>query len=106
MSTGYECEFVEVTPGEWFYVLQNWDCPVGAWDWREYATAYGPFKTEDEAEKHLSDNHANPGGWSTQEYEPGQVLSEVEQRLFAEARERKLRSSARRPYNPYVRYGL
>lgn len=106
MSTGLECEIVEVTPGEWFYVLQNWDCPVGAWDWREYATAYGPFGSEDEAEQHLSDHHANPGGWSVVEYEPGAKLSETEQTLFADARERKLQASARRPYNPYVRYRL
>lgn len=104
MSTGYECEIVEVTPGEWFYVLQNWDCPVGAWDWREYATAYGPFKSEEEAIEHLDNNHANPGGYSVQEWEPNMRLSDVEQQLFADARERKLQSFGRRAYNPYVRY--
>ncbi|HSE44246.1 MAG TPA: hypothetical protein VLA89_02845 [Gemmatimonadales bacterium] len=94
MSTGFECYFAEVTPGEWFYVLQNWDCPVGAWDWREYATAYGPFTSIEGARTHLRDNHANPGGYSTHEYEPGKELDEVEQKLFADAREKTLRRAA------------
>ena len=64
MSTGFECLFVEWNKNEWYYILQNWNCPVGAWDWREYATAYGPFKSEEKADKHLRDNHANPGGSS------------------------------------------
>lgn len=91
MSTGFECYFVEVTPGEWFYVLQNWDCPVGAWDWREYATAYGPFTSEEEAQKHLRDNHANPGGYSTHPWSPDSRSDEVEEKLIADAREKSLR---------------
>lgn len=86
MSTGFECYFAEVSPGEWFYVLQDWDCPVGAWDWREYATAYGPFATFDEASEHLQRHHANPGGYSTHEYDPARRSDETEQKLFAEAR--------------------
>lgn len=62
MSTGLECEFIQWKPDEWYYVLQDWDCPVGAFDWREYATAYGPFKSEEKADEHLRNNHANPGG--------------------------------------------
>lgn len=62
MSTGFECEYVEYQPGEWYWVLQDWDCPKGAWNWREYATVTGPFTTEDEARKHLLANNANPGG--------------------------------------------
>lgn len=64
MSTGFECEFIEPLPDTWYYVLQNWDCPVGADNWREYATAYGPFPTEDDAHEHLHDHHANPGGYT------------------------------------------
>lgn len=93
MSTGYECDIVEVKPGEWFYVLQNWDCPVGAWDWHEFATAYGPFNTEEDAIAHLDQNHANPGGYSVDEYDPDAKFSETEEKLFAEARARRLRSS-------------
>jgi len=68
MSTGLECEFVWVNSteenGSWYYVLQDWSCPVEAWDWREYATAYGPFRSEEAANNHLQKNHANPGGYS------------------------------------------
>lgn len=56
MSTGLECEFIEVEGKGHYYILQNWDCPVGAWNWREHATAYGPFPIEERAEEHLSDN--------------------------------------------------
>jgi hypothetical protein len=70
MSTGLECLIVEHTPGHWYYVLQDWDCPVGAWDWMEYATAYGPFRSEDDANRHLSQNHANPGGSYTRYFKP------------------------------------
>ena len=64
MSTGLECDIIERNTGEWYYILQNWDCPAHCWDWREYATAYGPFATEEGAEDHLRRNHANPGGYS------------------------------------------
>lgn len=68
MSSGLECHIIkDVKSGKWFYLLQNYDCPVGAWDWREYASLYGPFDTEEAAKKHLGDNHANPGGWSLYE---------------------------------------
>ena len=46
MSTGYECLIVEAKPKKWYYILQNGSCPVGAWDWREYSTTYGPFSSE------------------------------------------------------------
>jgi hypothetical protein len=64
MSSGLECDFYEPVEGRWFYVLQDYDCPVGAWDWREYATAYGPFPTQDAAMQHLDRYHANPGGFN------------------------------------------
>jgi hypothetical protein len=51
---------------ETYYLLQNSNCPVGAWDWREYATCYGPFKDFEAAEQHLDRNHPNPGGYSVQ----------------------------------------
>lgn len=95
MSTGLECFFAEVTPGEWFYVLEHGSAPKNAWDWKEYATAYGPFASFEDARDHLQRHHANPGGWSSYEYEPNAEWSETEQRLFADARELSLRSSGR-----------
>ncbi len=58
MSTGAECRFYEKEPRQWFYKLQEW--PYG--EWPEYDT-FGPFDTYTAAQKHLSSNHANPGGW-------------------------------------------
>jgi len=64
MSSGLECCFFEPSLGNWYYALQDWSCPVGAWDWREHATAYGPFADNEAAIAHLRRNHANPGGWN------------------------------------------
>lgn len=61
MSTGADCKFYEERPGQWFYKLQRW--PYG--ETYDYDT-YGPFTMFCEAQEHLSDNHANPGGWSVQ----------------------------------------
>lgn len=68
MSTGFECRFIEEQPDVWFYRLQDWDCPVGAFDWRDYSTKYGPFATLEIATRHLSNNHANPGGYGVSHY--------------------------------------
>jgi hypothetical protein len=88
MSTGLECEFLWLQAsgkpdGEWFYILQSWDCPVGAWDWHEYATAYGPFNSEDSAHEHLRANHANPGGYSTCEnpLDPASLSSATQDKI-------------------------
>ena len=64
MSTGLECLFLEKNDGEWYYILENWNAPKHAWDWLDYATAYGPFNSEAKAREDLSTNHANPGGSS------------------------------------------
>lgn len=64
MSSGLECCFYEEKPGRWFYVLEHGCAPKDARDWREYATAYGPFATEDAAYDHLRAHHRNPGGSS------------------------------------------
>lgn len=68
MSTGLNCTYYEVEPGKWYYVLERWDAPKMAWDWREFADCVGPFETEDAAHEHLHDNHANPGGSATLRY--------------------------------------
>ncbi len=62
MSTGLHCQFVEFYKGGWFLILQDWNCPVRAWDWREYATAYGPFRSEVAVDEYLRRYFANPGG--------------------------------------------
>lgn len=63
MSTGADCVFEEREPGRWWYRLQRW--PYG--ESEEYDT-YGPFSSEEKAEKHLDQNHANPGGSWTVPY--------------------------------------
>jgi len=82
MSTGLECAFIEVEPGRWYYLLEDWDAPKLAFDWREYATAYGPFDSEEKGIEHLDDNHPNPGGWSSRPYQPGFEPDEVLARLI------------------------
>jgi len=74
--------FVERAEGKWYYILEDGWAPKDAWDWREYATAYGPFRTQDLAQEHLSLNHANPGGSSTvtfrdEKHEEDEVLREL-----------------------------
>lgn len=91
MSTNSECVIIEVTPGAWFYLLQDYDAPRNSPDWREFATAYGPFDSEDAADEHLDRNHANPGGHDVQPLEAGSAGldladDEVLARLIAEAR--------------------
>jgi hypothetical protein len=86
MSTNSNCEFTETKPGVWYYVLEHYNAPKNAWDWREYATAYGPFKTEDEAHTHLSNNHANPGGYNIQTYEEGYEPDAIMRELIANAK--------------------
>lgn len=68
MSTNSECHIFEYQPNQWYYLLQDWSCPHGAWDWREHASCFGPFNTDDAAITHLGRNHANPGGWWRMEY--------------------------------------
>lgn len=69
MSTNSECEFIEVQPGIWYYVLEDMMAPKNAFDWREFAQAYGPFYTFEQADQHLRRNHANPGGHTVTEHD-------------------------------------
>lgn len=77
MSTNSNCLFTQVKTNEWFYILEDYNAPKNAWDWREHATAYGPFSSLELAQKHLHDNHANPGGWCTEELPEGVVEREL-----------------------------
>ena len=69
MSSGLECVFIEPERGRWYYVIQQHSCPVGAWDWREYADCFGPFQSYEYAGEHLRQNHANTGGHSIEAHE-------------------------------------
>lgn len=90
MSTNSNCLFVQTKPNEWFYVLEDRNAPKNTCDWREFATGYGPFETEEAADEHLRDNHPNPGGSET-EYLPAGMESldlskdKVLQKLLADA---------------------
>lgn len=80
MSTNSECHVFEYRPDQWYYLLQDWNCPHGAWDWREYASCFGPFKSSDDAYDHLHKHHANPGGsWmmSNDEFKPDSVYDKA-----------------------------
>lgn len=68
MSTNSECLFFR-HEGKYYYLLEDYHAPQNAWDWRDHATCYGPFGTEDKAKEHLRDNHANPGGWTNSDGE-------------------------------------
>lgn len=61
MSTGLQLEFIEQSPNVWYYVLEDYDCPEESWDWKDYATAYGPFDSLERAERHKDENSANTG---------------------------------------------
>jgi hypothetical protein len=85
MSSGLHCEFIEASPGEWFYLLELETAPRGAPDWREYAEAFGPFASYGEAEDHLCAHHRNPGGHVIIRYEEGYEPSETVRLLLNEA---------------------
>lgn len=88
MSTGLECCLVEWKPGEWYYVLEQGTAPKEAWDWREYADAFGPYPSMEKANEGLRDNHANPGGYSIKEYSPKLEKDEVLAGLITKATKR------------------
>ena len=71
MSTNSNCSILEVERGRWYYILEDYSAPKNAWDWREYATAYGPFASSDASIEHLHRYHANPGGYSIDALEAG-----------------------------------
>lgn len=65
MSSGLECDIVGLSDGRWFYILQSYGCPAGAWDWRDHDPSVGgPFASADAAHAGLSRRHANPGGYN------------------------------------------
>lgn len=86
MSTGCNCNVVEYKPGSWYYILEDYDAPKNAWDWRENAAAYGPFDDDEATLRHLSKNHANPGGYSILRYSPEFGKDKVLASLVANAK--------------------
>lgn len=84
MSTGLECEFVNIG-SQWWYVLERGDAPKLSWDWHEYANAWGPFSSEDDAHSHLRRNHANPGGSVTSTYTDIDEVNETLRRLIEQS---------------------
>ena len=100
MSTGLNCEILEPTPGEWFYILEHYNAPKNAWDWHDHATAYGPFPSQAAADRHLSDNHANPGGCYVLPYQHPMKLAVNTQALLEKARTRK------EPRSIYANFGI
>ena len=51
------CDIYKTNDGKWYMDLAHEE--YGEWD---DATTYGPFNSEEAADKYLSDNHSNPGG--------------------------------------------
>jgi hypothetical protein len=62
MSTNNECLFFQWEEDKWYYLLEDYNAPKNAWDWRDHAVCYGPFATQEKADADLTNNHANPGG--------------------------------------------
>lgn len=102
MSTGLECNFYEIERGRWIYALarDKEDC----WDWREDANVYGPFVGLGAAEKHLQDNHSNPGGFRTIALPEGQDKIDVSGDDTIAAMIRRAEAPRRTQYaRPYFR---
>lgn len=59
MSTQRRCDFWKATDGKWYLLLGNFEYAED----EEDCTCYGPFSSQEAAEKEL-DNHSNPGGWN------------------------------------------
>lgn len=61
MSVQRECMIIEFVPGRWYAVVEDCGAPNDSWDWREYASCFGPAASEDAAWR-LIDHLPNPGG--------------------------------------------
>lgn len=76
MSTNSECEIVGLDNGQWFWVLEDYNAPKNAWDWREYASCGGPYSTADRAHADMLRGRANPGGHGKTEMTVGQAMAD------------------------------
>lgn len=83
MSTNSECLFIEVRREQWYYLLEikpyddDDDEANDGHDWLEDAACHGPFTTFEQAHQHLSDFHANPGGFGTMSLAAGEDAQEL-----------------------------
>lgn len=66
MSTGQDCYFEEIKPNEWYLFLEG---EPGAFIMPPEYESYGPFKTFTQADKYLTNNFANPGGFAVYPHE-------------------------------------
>jgi len=82
MNTGLTCFFIERSSGEWYYLLENSNAPKNAYDWRDYASAFGPFKSQAGAREDLNANHPDPGGASIIECDHYSRLSEGQKESY------------------------
>lgn len=65
MSSGLELQFIEYTPGAWYWIRQSGFCPVEHWDWREHEPdVVGPFATYETADASYCEHERNAGGHS------------------------------------------
>lgn len=63
MSSGANCQIIEVKRDKWYYLLERDPDSDSGDDWREDANCHGPFSSPDAATEHLDRNYANPGDW-------------------------------------------
>jgi hypothetical protein len=94
VSTGLNCEFIEPVPGDWYYILEDYFAPKNSWNWLEYATAYGPFNSQEDAAEHLREHHANPGGSWTIPHSEFKMTVEYKQLIMEANAERKKKGSS------------
>jgi len=49
--------FIEREKSKWYYIIEDEDAPMMAWRWTDYAIAYGPFMSFDEAANNFTCFH-------------------------------------------------
>jgi hypothetical protein len=62
-STNTDCQFYKATDGKWYMDLEDYDEDEDGEQIEGDYTSYGPFSSFKAAEKYLSQNFANPGGY-------------------------------------------
>lgn len=94
-STNSECELIEVTPGEWWYFLeQRWGDEERWGDWQNDMTCGGPYESYEDCWEGLRENHANPGGHNQIAFPQSKdYLDERYIKAIAEAKERNEREA-------------
>jgi hypothetical protein len=79
------CLYIEVEPDVWFYLAENEDSPEEAWDWREYATAFGPFDGLGDAMNHRAENRSDISGCEIRHYDADRPKAEIVRAKIDEA---------------------